>query len=342
MSNDSTTGDATPRPGWRGRTAFALLRASLLVSPRPAALAIRTVFARTGAQTARVLDRHAPSGTRTERDRRYGEGPDALLDVHRPADAEGPLPLLVWVHGGAFVGGTKDELAGWFRLLASHGYVVAAPRYSLAPGHRYPTPVRQVAAAVRHLCAHADELGIDPARVVLAGDSAGAHIAAQLAAVVTTPGYGDQLAVAAPLTADALRGVVLACGPYDARLAGTASSPAGALLIKATLWAYTGRRDFLEHPAARTFSVPDHVTPRFPATLLTVGNADPLAAHTTALLAALDREGVDVRTLLWPPDHRPALGHEYQFALDTDEAQAFLARLLEFLGDGLGDLRARP
>jgi acetyl esterase len=52
------------------------------------------------------------------------------------------LPLVVWVHGGGFVGGTKDELAGYFKLLAGDGLALAAPRYSLTP-----------ITATRHRCA---------------------------------------------------------------------------------------------------------------------------------------------------------------------------------------------
>ena len=111
-----------------------------------------------------------------------------LLDVHRPSATGAPLPALVWVHGGGFVGGSKDELAGYFKLIASNGYAVVAPRYALAPEHRYPTPTRQVMHALGYLKANAERLGIDGGRIALAGDSAGAQIAAQIAALVTSPG----------------------------------------------------------------------------------------------------------------------------------------------------------
>ena len=104
-------------------------------------------------------------------DERYGPDPDMLLDVSRPVSATEPLPLVVWVHGGGFVGGTKEELAGYFKLLASHGFAVVAPRYSLAPGRRYPVPLRQLMQALQYLQANAGRLLIDPDRIALAGDS---------------------------------------------------------------------------------------------------------------------------------------------------------------------------
>ena len=151
---------------------------SLLVSPRPAALLIRRVFTKGGEQTARGLARHAPSGVSALRDQRYGTDADMVLDVYSPQGAPGPLPVVVWVHGGGFLGGSKEELADYFALIASKGYVVIGPRYSLAPEHHYPTPLRQVMQVLSYADANAARLGLDPARIVLAGDSAGAQLTA--------------------------------------------------------------------------------------------------------------------------------------------------------------------
>ena len=94
--------------------------------------------------------------------------------------------------------------------------------------------------ALDYLQANAERLHIDPDRIAIAGDSAGAQIAAQLAALITTPGYAERVGLTPAITARQLRGVVLACGPYDLGLAGQVSTPAGRRLIKAIMWAYSG------------------------------------------------------------------------------------------------------
>lgn len=218
----------------------AAVRASLVVSPRPATLLVRRVFASAGAQFKAALDKHAPSDVVALVDQRYGDEDDMLLDVIRPASASGPLPLVLWVHGGGWVGGSKDELTGYFKIIASNGYVVAGPRYALAPEQHYPTPPRQMMRALDYLQANAERLHIDPDRIAIAGDSAGAQIAAQLAALITTPGYTERVGLTPAITARQLRGVVLACGPYDLGLAGQVSTPAGRRFIKAIMWAYSG------------------------------------------------------------------------------------------------------
>jgi acetyl esterase len=288
---------------------------------------VRRVFAAGGAKTAAGLARHAPAGVATIVDEPYGDTPDQVLDVYRAETASGPLPLVLWVHGGGFVGGAKEELAGWLRLIASNGFVVAAPRYSLAPEHRYPTPPRQMMRALAHLQAEADRLLIDPARIALGGDSAGAHIAAQVGALVSTPGYAGAVGVEPTIGSAQLRCLVLACGPYDIELA----RESGSAFVRVVFWAYSGERDYRPGSAFDSWSVTDHLTAAFPPALVTVGNADPLRPHSELLVERLRALGVGTETLFFPDDHSPPLGHEYQFDLDGDAGRLFLERMLAFL-----------
>jgi acetyl esterase/lipase len=311
--------------------ALAAMRATLVVSPRPAALMLRRRFASGGAATAATLDRHAPVDVTVLRDARYGAEPDMLLDLYRPVSATQALPLVMWVHGGGWLGGSKEELAGWFRILAGFGYAVAGPRYALAPEHRYPTPVRQLMQALAHLDDNASALGIDMSRVALGGDSAGAQLAAQLAALVTTPGYPETVGITPTIAAARLRGLVLACGPYDAGLARDPGSELGRRFLRIVLWAYSGTRHYLDDPAFATVSVTNHLSAAFPPTLVTVGNADPLREHSELLAARLADVGCPPETLLFDEADAAKLDHEYQFDLDTPEAQLFLARTKAFL-----------
>jgi acetyl esterase len=170
--NDVLTGPSPPT-GWRGiavRVALAGLRASLTVSPRPMVWAIRRQFAKNGAQLSETLRAHAPAGVTALIDECYGHHRDERLDAYWP-DTAGPttrLPTVVWTHGGGFLGGNKDELAGYFQMIAATGLTVVGVDYSLAPRATYPSPVRQVMAALRYLRANADRLHVDPTRLVLA------------------------------------------------------------------------------------------------------------------------------------------------------------------------------
>ena len=250
---------------------------------------------------------------------RYGDGPAACLDVYVPESAQAAgarLPVIIWIHGGGWIGGNKDELAGYMKLLAARGFVAVAINYSLAPAARYPTPVRQTMVALRFVADNAARFSIDPSRVFLGGDSAGAQIAAQVAALVTIPAYVRAVGVAPTIEPARLRGVALCCGPYD---------------LTTILWSYSGTRDWRDNRSFSNIAVADHLTADFPPAFITVGNADPLAEHSKRLAAALTAYGVEVDALFFPDGHRPPLAHEYQFRLDDPDAQHAFARLVAFL-----------
>jgi acetyl esterase/lipase len=104
------------------------------------------------------------------------------LDVYEPADGGADRPAVVVSHGGAWVEGGKGQLEALERGLAERGYVCFDANYRLSGEATFPTPAEDVAAAVRYAKANADEYGIDPDRVATTGHSAGAHLAALIAA----------------------------------------------------------------------------------------------------------------------------------------------------------------
>jgi acetyl esterase len=304
--------------------------AAVRLSPWPSALALRAVFDRDAARASAALAPHAPTDLVEVIDEAYAvSDPDGRLDVFR-ADRQDALPTIVWVHGGAFVSGSKSDVANYLRVLAGRGFTVVGVDYSIAPGKRYPTPVRQVAAALAHLLDHADRLGVDPGRIVLAGDSAGAQIAAQVASLVTDPDYAERVGIGVDLPREGLRGVVLFCGAFDFELS-HGSSRLGAWLIDTALWSYLGARDHRSDPAAALASVPQNLPAGFPPAFVAAGNADPLLPHSLALATALEAGGVEHETLFFDGDHEPRLGHEFQFDLDTEAGRLALDRTVAFV-----------
>jgi acetyl esterase/lipase len=253
--------------------------------------------------------------------------PAAYLDIYTPDGVGGePRPVILWVHGGGFISSSPATVADYTILLAHAGYTVASLDYSLAPAVRYPAPVRQGNAALRFLRANAARFGGDPARIVLGGDSAGAQIASELAAAQTDPGLARSAGLTPAVPSGALRGVVLFCGLYDLRTAGSTGFPA----LRTYLWAYTGARDWTSYPAIDQLSTVLHVTPGYPPTFLSVGDADPFAAQAAELALALKQQAVPLTTLFWTGtgDH---LNHEYQFNFDLPQARTAFQRTLAFL-----------
>lgn len=115
----------------------------------------------------------------------YGPDPAQRLDIHRPEVAAGPAPVLVMVHGGGWRWGDKALPGVWQRKAAywgARGYVLVSLDYRMLPAADPLEQARDVAAALRFVQGHAGALGLDPARIVLMGHSAGAHLAALVGA----------------------------------------------------------------------------------------------------------------------------------------------------------------
>lgn len=304
--------------------------AGCAASPWPSALFYRVFMDVEGEEVNLALERHVPPGITALLDQHYDAADDdAILDVYHPAKPGGALPVIVWIHGGGFLSGNKGQVANYLKILAARGHTTVSVGYSLGPASHYPTPVLQANAALAYLMQNANQLRIDPARIFLAGDSAGAQIAAQMANTISVPAYATALGIVPAISREQLRGVILHCGIYDLALPGL-RGPYGHFMDTAT-WAYSGRRDGLKAEHTSQFSVARFVTAAFPPAFISAGNGDPLLPHSRALAEALGRRGVQVDALFFAEDRKPALPHEYQFNLDTDAGREALERKVKFV-----------
>ena len=306
---------------------------AVTVSPFPAVLLIRHGFDRDAAKASAVLVPYMPDDVASELNVRYdANDPSGYLDVFFPKSAQQTqrsLTTVVWIHGGAWVWGSKNQISSYARILAHLKFTVVSVDYAIAPEQHYPVPIRQVNAALGYLAKNARRLHVDPSRFVLAGDSAGAQIAAQVANLIAVPSYAAAMGIAPAIPRNHLVGVVLYCGLYDLNKLDFAG-PSGDLW-RTALWAYSGRKDFQTNLAFSTASVIKYATSTFPSAFISAGNADPLAPQAYEFAGVLKREHVRVDSLFFLKGQTPPLGHEYQFDLDTNAGQTALSRSAAFL-----------
>ena len=273
----------------------------------------------------------------------YGDLGDELFDLYLPADRDGLLPLIIWVHGGAFVGGDKADVEFLARALAFEGYAVACINYSRAPEAKYPTPVLQTGTALDFLMnsEYPGSTGIDTQQIFLAGDSAGAHIAAQFVNLQTNPAYRDDFMAthtspgfSEPISKDILKGVLLYCGPYSIRRMLDVEHPMFKFLVWQTGWAYLNDRNLTGSPFEIEADIILNVTADFPPAFITDGNTMSFPQHARALAEKVSGLGVNCRELYFD-DSLVAVPHEYQFDLRKDAGRLALKEVLEFLDERL-------
>lgn len=149
----------------------------------------------------RIASAEAPAPVRVRKDLVYVRraGLALGLDLYLPAPGVTPSPLVLLVHGGGWGSGERANMAPLAARLAARGYAAATVSYRLSGQARYPAAVDDVKAALDWLRLHAGEFGVDPARVAIAGGSAGGQIAAlvgmtrarDVRAVVNIDGLSD-------------------------------------------------------------------------------------------------------------------------------------------------------
>ena len=107
----------------------------------------------------------------------YASGSGHALNLFRPSTGSGPFPTVVWIHGGGWRGGSRQDV-NQARRLVCRGYAVASIDYRLSGTDVFPAQIHDVKAAVRFLRANASSYNLDPARFAAFGSSAGGHLAA--------------------------------------------------------------------------------------------------------------------------------------------------------------------
>jgi acetyl esterase/lipase len=144
-----------------------------------------------------------------QRDIPYAPEEGRLLDVYTPDGvASVPRRVVVFLHGGGWVSGSKSQYRFVAEALTSRGYLVVVPAYRLYPATRFPGFVEDAALAVAWTRAHAEEFGGDPQRLFLMGHSAGAHIGALL-------NFDERYLQAVGGDRSWLSGFIGLSGPYD-------------------------------------------------------------------------------------------------------------------------------
>jgi len=102
--------------------------------------------------------------------------------IYKPQAAAPQAPALLWMHGGGYVGGVPEQDDMYvIPFIQEAGVVVVSVDYRLAPDHPFPAPLEDCYTALKWLATQAETLGIDPHRIAIGGDSAGAGLAAALA-----------------------------------------------------------------------------------------------------------------------------------------------------------------
>lgn len=231
------------------------------------------------------------------------DGTQLLLDAKLPTDGRpGPHPAVVWVHGGGWQMGDRGQVPEWHKWLNDKGYAVFSIEYRMTPPPRWYQAPADVKCAVGWVKQHAAQYSIDPQRVMLAGGSAGGHLALMGAYA------DDRVAPSCAVTDTAVRAVAAFYPATD--LVAAWRDPNLFDNIRELVEEFTGGTPD-EVPSRYAAASPvEYVRPGLPPTLLMHGNRDHIVPYQQSVELAdrLERAGVPNELL-----ELPYADHAYDF-----------------------------
>jgi len=254
-----------------------------------------------------------PDNVKRYDDISYGESPEQMLDVYRPSDAEGPLPVIVNVHGGGWVYGNKEHYQYYCMRLAGYGFAVVNFSYRLAPDSKFPASLEDTDLVMRWVHKNAENYGLDLNKLFMLGDSAGAHLLGLYTNARTNPKYASRLNFALSDNIQ-VRAVGLTCGVYKA------DSP---LLIAAISNLLN-----ITH-SLKDLNVVDFVTKDFPPVFLMTSAADYLKSQAPKLQKRLLEVNVPFEYHFYS-DKKAKLVHCYFLSMQSPFSKIMIDDLIHF------------
>ena len=250
-----------------------------------------------------------PQGVTVCANLRYAShGKEGLLDVYYPAQTQEKLPTIVSIHGGGYVYGSKTIYQRYCMDLARRGFAVVNFNYRLAPKVKFPAPLEDTNGVMEWVCGNSREYHMDTDKIFLVGDSAGAQLASQYAAIYSSPDYAKLFDFRVP--AIRIRGLGLNCGMYDA-------GKMGAFPRKGIQADYLGRKIPADDP--RLF-VLEAIDGNYPPAHITTATHDFLKNNAEPMYHFLREKGIDARWNCYENAQGKELGHVFHVNIALPEA----------------------
>ena len=265
-----------------------------------------------------------PEGITQCRNISYGShGKWNLLDVYYPDNTENALPTIVSIHGGGYVYGSKEIYRRYGMDMARRGFAFVNFNYRLAPKWQFPTPLWDTNGVMEWICKNAVRYHLDPKRIILVGDSAGAQLASQYAAIASNPEYAAAFRMQVPDIT--IRALGLNCGMYNPN-AFLGAGRSGAARD------YLGRGFDRNDPRLRVLEA---IHANYPAAHITTAYHDFLKDHAQPMFDFLTSKGIRCKLDCYGSKEDKTVGHVFHVAIThpeavrcNDDAAAFFKEVL--------------
>jgi len=241
-----------------------------------------------------------------------------MLDVYYPKGTEGKLPVILSIHGGGFVYGTKEIYKFYGMYLAQQGFVFVNFSYHLAPDAKFPSQLKESNMVVEWMVEHADEYHMDLNNAFIVGDSAGAQMTSQYAAIYSNKEYAKLFPFTIP-EAFHLRAIGLNCGIYDISPETISNSLKGMMKMMGTMM-----KDYLGNdPNAwkEMLDVLGNINENYPPTYVMTAYYDMLKNEAEPMYNLLKERGVDAEWKCYGTEDKKYMQHVCHVNMNLEEAK---------------------
>ena len=241
----------------------------------------------------------------------YGRDKYQVLDVYRPKDVDGKLPVIVSVHGGGWVYGDKERYQYYCMSLVKHGFAVVNFTYRLAPKYKFPAQLEDTTMVFNWLIDHKDEYGFDIDNVFGVGDSAGGHLLGLYSCLCTNKEYADKYSFKVKDNF-VPKAVALNCGVYKIDISNKKD------LITRLMY------DLLPHKGNKEelylINVLNHINDKFPPCFVMTAVEDFVKDQAPLLVDKLKENNIKYEYKIYGDDNN-RLGHVFHCDIKTDDAK---------------------
>lgn len=251
-------------------------------------------------------------------------------DMYLPKDTTEPCPILVWVHGGFYLSGNKEQVQNLSTYIASNGVVVIAMNYAVAPENKYPSALTQINEITKHIN-QLDNNQIDLTKFYYGGDSAGGQLSAQFVALTCNPQLSKAMNIKPEIDFSQIKGGIFVCAPLGIGSLNNTDRKMQFLfsIFKRT---YFGKLSRKKYKILNQVNISNHINNNFPPIFLTDGNNFSFEQQNRDFGMQLKNQNIKVKEVYFDSNYKK-VNHEYIFKLADKEAIEGAEALIDFINE---------
>lgn len=260
-----------------------------------------------------------PENIKKFKDISYGpHGDYNLMDIYRPTQSgDAKLPVIVSIHGGGYFYGDKELYRFYCMRFAQDGFAVVNFNYRLVPEFTFPAPLEDICAVFGWMKENSEAYGLDLNNVFLVGDSAGAQMASQFAAMCTNAGYAENFGFNIP-GGIKIRAIALACGFYSLKVREETDE---------FLADYLGEVDRENDPRLEVLG---NINADYPPTFAFTAYNDFLVEECMPFVEFLKEKGIEAEGRIFGTKEEVNIGHVFHVDMKLAEGEKANKAQIEF------------